>query len=222
MRILVVEDDTELAERIQTALRKSGYAADIASDGGEAEYLGREEPYDAVILDLGLPERSGLAVLENWRSQANRVPVLILTARNAWFERVEGFEAGADDYLGKPFHMEELLARLGALLRRGHGQAGGPIRAAGLTLDEHAQNVRTPDGTVHGLTATEFRLLRYFMLNPGRVLSKSTLSEHAYEYDADKDSNVLEVYVRRLRGKIGKERIQTRRGQGYVLQANEP
>ncbi|KPV40312.1 transcriptional regulator [Thiohalorhabdus denitrificans] len=222
MRILVAEDDPDLGERVRTSLREAGYAADVATDGEEADYLGREEPYDAVILDLGLPQRAGLTVLANWRREGNPVPVLVLTARNAWYERVEGFEAGADDYLGKPFHMEELLARLGALLRRRHGRPGGPLEVAGLTLDEAAQTVRTPDGTTNALTATEFRLLRYFMLNPGRVLSKAALSEHLYEYDADKDSNVLEVYVRRLRAKIGKERIATRRGQGYLLRADGP
>ncbi|HKJ88217.1 MAG TPA: response regulator transcription factor [Gammaproteobacteria bacterium] len=220
MRVLLVEDDTELAERVQAALRSAGYATDVTADGREAEFLGQEEPYDAVILDLGLPERTGLEVLGHWRARGNPVPVLILTARSAWYERVEGFEAGADDYLGKPFHMEELLARLGALLRRRHGHPGGPLEAAGLRLDEGSQTVTTPDGAIHGLTATEFRLLRYFMLNPGRVLSKTALSEHVYEYDADKDSNVLEVYVRRLRGKIGKERIETRRGQGYVFRVS--
>ena len=217
MRVLVVEDDTELAERIRTALREAGYAVDITGEGEEAAYLGREEPYDAVVLDLGLPGRSGLEVLSDWRGSGVDLPVLILTARNAWYERVEGIEAGADDYLGKPFHMAELLARLAALLRRRHGQAGGPLEAAGLRLDESRQVVTTPDGLEQELTATEFRLLRYLMHNPGRVLSKTALTEHVYEYDADRDSNVLEVYVRRLRQKVGKERIRTRRGQGYEL-----
>jgi len=217
MRVLVVEDDTELAERIRTALREAGYAVDITGEGEEAAYLGREEPYDAVVLDLGLPGRPGLEVLSDWRGSGVDLPVLILTARNAWYERVEGIEAGADDYLGKPFHMAELLARLAALLRRHHGQAGGPLEAAGLRLDESRQVVTTPDGVEQELTATEFRLLRYLMHNPGRVLSKAALTEHVYEYDADRDSNVLEVYVRRLRRKVGKERIRTRRGQGYEL-----
>ena len=219
MRVLVVEDDTDLAQRLQQALREAGYAADITADGEEAAYLGREEPFDAVILDLGLPERSGLRVLRDWREDGIDLPVLILTARNAWYERVEGFEAGADDYLGKPFHMAELLARLGALLRRHYGQTTGPLRAAGLKLDEARQIVTTPDGAEHELTATEFSLLRYLMHNPGRVLSKTALTDHLYEYDADRDSNVLEVYIRRLRRKIGAERIRTRRGQGYELVA---
>jgi DNA-binding response OmpR family regulator len=220
MRVLVVEDDTELAERIRTALREAGYAADVTGEGEEAAYLGREEPYDAVVLDLGLPGRSGLEVLGEWRGSGVDLPVLILTARNAWFERVEGIEAGADDYLGKPFHMAELLARIAALLRRRHGRAGGPLEAAGLRLDESRQVVTTPDGVEQELTATEFRLLRYLMHNPGRVLSKTALTEHVYEYDADRDSNVLEVYIRRLRQKVGKERIRTRRGQGYELVAD--
>ena len=217
MRILVVGDDSELSGNLQTALREAGYAADVSDEAEDAEFLGREEPYDAVILDLGLPGGSGLEVLRRWRSEDNPIPVLLLTARDAWYERVEGFEAGADDYLGKPFHMEELLARLAALLRRHHGRAGGPLESAGLQLDENAQQVVTPDGQHHSLTGTEFRLLRVLMLNPGRILSKDTLTEHVYEYDADKDSNVVEVYIRRLRRKIGSERIATRRGQGYVL-----
>ncbi|SFC93139.1 DNA-binding response regulator, OmpR family, contains REC and winged-helix (wHTH) domain [Thiohalospira halophila DSM 15071] len=217
MRVLVVEDDSELGAHLRDALREAGYAADITTDGEEAAYLGREEPYDAVVLDLGLPGRSGLQVLEEWRQGGVELPVLILTARDAWYERVEGFEAGADDYLGKPFHTEELLARLAALLRRHHGRAGGPLAVAGLRLDESRQVVVTSDGAEHELTGTEFRLLRYLMLNPGRVLSKTALTEHVYEYDAERDSNVVEVYIRRLRCKVGSDRIRTRRGQGYEL-----
>jgi DNA-binding response OmpR family regulator len=220
MRVLVVEDDQQLAGHLRQALRASGYAVDISVDGEEAAYLGREEAYDAVILDLGLPGRPGDTVLADWRRAGIDVPVLVLTARNAWYQRVEGFEAGADDYLGKPFHMEELLARLSALLRRHHGRSGGPLEAAGLRLDEHRQVAIGPDGAEHELTATEFRLLRYLMHNPGRVLSKTALAEHLYEYDDDRDSNVLEVYIRRLRKKIGPDRIRTRRGQGYELVAD--
>ncbi len=222
MRILIIEDDADLAGRLQEALREAGYAADVSGEGIEAAYLGREEPYDGVILDLGLPGRSGLDILAEWREAGIDLPVLILTARDAWYERVEGFQLGADDYLGKPFHMEELLARLGALLRRRFGHAAGPLRAAGLELDEATQTVTTPEGIAHELTGTEFRLLRYLMLNPGRVLSKSALTDHVYEYDTDRDSNVLEVYVRRLRRKIGADRIRTRRGQGYELVDQEP
>lgn len=219
MRLLLVEDDAEVASRLQADLRRAGYAADVTGDGDEAAYLGREEAFDAVILDLGLPGRSGLEILAGWRRAGVEVPVLILTVRDAWYERVEGFEAGADDYVGKPFHTAELIARLGALLRRRHGLPAGPLAVGGLRLDEQAQEVTTPAGERYELTATEFRLLRYMMHNPGRVLSKTALSEHIYEYDDERDSNVVEVYIRRLRRKIGAERIRTRRGQGYELQA---
>lgn len=217
MRILVVEDDATLAERLKEHLGRAGFAVDLARDGVEGEYLGNEEPYDAVVLDLGLPKRPGLEVLANWRKRGNAVPVLVLTARDAWFERVEGFQAGADDYLGKPFHSEELTARLNALIRRAHQQVAGPLTVAGVTLDEGTMEALAPDGGRHLLTATEFRLLRYLMLHPGRVVSKSRLTEHVYEYDAERDSNVIEVYVNRLRKKLGHDLIATRRGQGYVF-----
>lgn len=217
MRLLLVEDDASLAESLKSDLQAAGYAVDRTDNGVDAEHMGREEPYDAVILDLGLPGRSGLEVLRHWREQKLTTPVLILTARDAWHEKVEGFQAGADDYLGKPFHVEELLARLNALLRRASGRAGGDLSVNGLTLNEQTQEVQTKDGTVHSLTGTEFRLLRYFMLHPDHILSKTDLTEHVYEYDADKDSNVIEVYVRRLRSKIGADYIETRRGQGYCF-----
>ncbi len=217
MRALVVEDDRELGARLQEALSRAGWAADLAEDGVEAEYLGDHEPYDVIVLDLGLPRRPGLEVLAHWRARGNPVPVLILTARDAWYEKVEGFKAGADDYLAKPFHLEELVARLRALVRRQHRQAGGPLSVEGFTLDEDTQTVLTPAGERLALTGTEFRLLRYFMLNAGRILSKTRLSEHVYEYDADRDSNVIEVYVNRLRRKLGHDVIQTRRGQGYLF-----
>lgn len=190
---------------------------DVTGDGVEAAYLGSEEAYDAVVLDLGLPGKPGLDVLRDWRGQQNRVPVLILTARDAWHEKVDGFKAGADDYLGKPFHTEELVARLNALIRRANNQPGPGVSAGGLHLDEDQQEALLPDGTSLPLTATEFRLLRYLMLNPDQILSKSRLSEHVYEYDQDKDSNVIEVYVNRLRRKLGNPAIETRRGQGYVF-----
>jgi len=221
MRLLLVEDDSQLAGDLKQALGDRGFAVDPAADGIDAEHLGDTEDYDAVVLDLGLPGRPGLEVLRNWRSRANDVPVLILTARDAWQEKVEGFKAGADDYLAKPFHVEELVARLGALIRRRQGIAGGGLEAQGLTLDEETQSVKLADGTVLQLTATEFRLLRYFMLHPGRILSKTQLTEHVYEFDADKDSNVIEVYVNRLRRKVGKELFQTRRGQGYIFGSGE-
>lgn len=217
MRLLLVEDDAELAKRLIRGLRQGGFAVDWADNGVDGEYLGDEKLHDAVVLDLGLPQRSGLEVLQHWREHGNRVPVLVLTARDAWFERVEGFQGGADDYLGKPFHVEELIARLRALIHRGRGFVGQHLRAGDLYLDEDRQAVQLPGGEAHRLTGTEFRLLRYFMLHPGDVLSKSRLTEHVYDEGFDRDSNLIEVYVRRLRHKLGKERIQTRRGQGYVF-----
>jgi len=217
MRLLLVEDDPQLGPQLKTALQQAGYAVDLATDGIDAEALGDIEPYDLAVLDLGLPGRSGLAVLEHWRARDNRLPVVILTARGSWQEKVEGFKAGTDDYIGKPFHTEELLVRIGAVLKRSQGAALGKLQVGGITLDEERQRVILPDGSESGLTGTEFRLLRYFMLHPGQVLSKSRLTEHVYEYDEDRDSNVLEVYINRLRQKIGLGRIETRRGQGYVF-----
>lgn len=217
MRLLLVEDDTELVERLSPALSRAGFALDRADNGIDGEFLGDEIDYDLVVLDLGLPGRPGLEVLANWRARGNGVPVLILTARDAWHERVDGFRAGADDYLGKPFHVEELLERLKALVRRSEGRPGPELRAGGLVLDEERQQVRLPDDALVALTGTEFRLLRYFMLHPDRILSKGRLTEHVYDQDYDRDSNLIEVYVKRLRAKIGRERIETRRGQGYVL-----
>ena len=217
MRLLLVEDETPLRNRVKAALSQAGFAVDAVDNGVDAEFMGSEEPYDVVVLDLGLPQRSGLEVLRNWRQADNQVPVLILTARDAWYERVDGFKAGADDYLGKPFHIEELVARLNALIRRSNVDAAGTLEAFGLTLDEEHQQVINRHGQAIDLTGTEFRLLRYFMLHPGKILSKTRLTEHVYEYDADKDSNVIEVYVNRLRHKLGKELIKTRRGQGYVF-----
>ncbi len=218
MRILLVEDDALLCSRLKNDLTGKGYAVDLADNGIDAEHLGWEQPYDAVVLDLGLPKRSGLEVLRNWRARGNAVPVLILTARDAWHEKVAGFEAGADDYLGKPFHVEELAARLGALIRRAHAQPGGVVKSEGLTLDETRQRVDCGGRSV-ALSGTEFRLLRYFMLHPGEILSKTHLAQHIYDEDSDRDSNVIEVYISHLRNKIGTERIQTRRGQGYVFGA---
>jgi len=217
MRVLLVEDDAELVARLLPVLAAAGFAVDTADDGAVAEVFGDEGIYDAAILDLGLPGRPGLQVLSNWRARDNRVPVLILTARDAWHERVDGFKAGADDYLGKPFHVEELVERVKALLRRSGGRPGPELRSGGLRLDEERQQVRLIDGEVVALTGTEFRLLRYFMLHPGRILSKTRLTEHVYDQDFDRDSNLIEVYVRRLRDKIGRDRIATRRGQGYVF-----
>ncbi|HXH04412.1 MAG TPA: response regulator transcription factor [Candidatus Competibacteraceae bacterium] len=217
MRLLLVEDDVQLNRRLRLELERAGFAVDAVQSGIDGEHLGREVDYDVVVLDLGLPDRSGLEVLRRWRAASRALPVLILTARDAWQERVDGFKAGADDYLGKPFHSEELIARLNALIRRSKAGNNQALRVAGLELDEDRQCVRLPGGSSESLTGVEFRLLRYFMLHPGRVLSKTELSEHVYAFDADKDSNVLEVYVNRLRRKLGRELIMTRRGQGYVF-----
>lgn len=225
MRLLLVEDDPQLQLNLKKQLGKEGFAVDTADNGIDAEFLGDEEPYDAVILDLGLPARSGIEVLKNWRNRGNAVPVIVLTARDAWHERVDGFKAGADDYLGKPFHFEELLVRILALVRRNNQMTGEKLQSAGLVLDEERQTVSLDSGpdsakqqiTPIELSGTEFRLLRYFMLHPGQILSKTRLTEHVYEQDFDKDSNLIEVYVRHLRKKIGKEHIVTRRGQGYVF-----
>ncbi len=218
MRLLVVEDELDLGQQLKHDLAKAGFAVDLIDNGVDAEFMGDEEAYDLVVLDLGLPQRSGLEVLANWRKHGNKVPVVILTARDAWHEKVDGFKAGADDYLAKPFHVEELLARMQAVVRRNNAQTGGDeLKVADLSLDEDKQTVTTVDGQAFELTGTEFRLLRYFMLHPGRILSKSVLTEHVYDYDSDKDSNVIEVYINRLRQKLGKELIQTKRGQGYVF-----
>ena len=217
MRLLLIEDDEALSAHLAADLARAGYAVDVAGDGVEGEFLGRETAYDAVVLDLGLPGMPGLEVLRRWRDAGNAVPVIVLTARDAWHERVAGFKAGADDYLGKPFHIEELIARIGALLRRRGGQAGPTVASGDLRLDEDRQEVILPGGEAVPLTGTEFRLLRAFMLNPGRILSKTRLIEHVYDQDFDRDSNLIEVYVRRLREKVGRDRIQTRKGQGYVF-----
>jgi DNA-binding response OmpR family regulator len=219
MRLLLVEDDRVLNRKLKVALTQAGFAVDVTENGADAESMGDVEPYDIVVLDLGLPERPGLEVLRAWRARGNTVPVLILTARDAWHERVDGLRAGADDYLGKPFYVEELIARLNALIRRNSAHEGGTLCVGGMTLDEARQAVVMADGTTLTLTGIEFRLLRYLMLHPGQVLSKSRLTDHIYDWDADHDSNVIEVYVKRLRQKCGKHLIQTRRGQGYVFQA---
>jgi DNA-binding response OmpR family regulator len=221
LRLLLVEDNRQLAGLLCKDLEKHGYAVDLAENGIDAEFMGNEEPYDIVVLDLGLPQRSGLDVLKNWRRDGNRVPVIILTARDTWHERVDGFKAGADDYLGKPFHVQELLMRIQALLRRSHDMPGEHLQSGGLVLDEERQLVILANGENVKLTGTEFRLLRYFMLHPGSILSKTRLTEHVYEQEFDRDSNLIEVYVRRLRDKLGKETIVTRRGQGYIFAAEQ-
>lgn len=217
MRLLLIEDDKQLVEKLTKTLSAHGYVVDHADNGVDGEYLGTEEPYDAIILDLGLPERPGLTVLANWRAAQNRVPVIVLTARDAWHERVDGFKAGADDYLGKPFHAEELLERIKALIRRANDVSGSALNGGGLLLDEDRQQVTLATGEHIDLTGTEFRLIRYFMMHPGKILSKTRLTEHVYDRDSDRDSNVMEVYIRRLRDKLGRDTIETRRGQGYIF-----
>jgi len=217
MRLLLVEDDQSLARELQQKLKRDGFVTDLAPNGREAEYLGNEEAYDVIVLDLGLPDISGLTVLRHWRQADVDNPVLILTARDAWEEKVDGLKAGADDYLTKPFHYQELLARIQALVRRSKGRANPQLESANFYLDEDTQTVIFNDGRQEPLTGTEFRLLRYFLLHPGKILSKSQLTEHVYAYDTDKDSNVIEVYVRRLRDKIGTQLITTKRGQGYIF-----
>ncbi len=217
MRILIVEDDTELAGQLRRRLEADAYAVDVASNGIDGAHLGATEAYDLVVLDLGLPGKGGLEVLREWRAAGSTLPVLILTARDGWAERVEGLQAGADDYLGKPFHVEELLARLQALLRRAAPRQTTELRAGPWLLDEAEQCLRADGGGMQSLTATEFRLLRYFMRHPDEILSKTRLAEHVYDYDSERDSNVLEVYVRRLRTLLGAEYFETRRGQGYVF-----
>lgn len=215
MRLLLVEDHVSLADELTASLTRLGYAVDWLADGRDAAYQGASEPYDLIILDLGLPGKPGLEVLQEWRAGGLKTPVLVLTARGSWAERIEGLKAGADDYLTKPFHPEELALRIQALLRRAHGLANQPqLEAAGLQLDESRQCVSSGGQSID-LTAAEFRLLRYFMLHPGQILSKSHLADHLYDGETERDSNVIEVHVNRLRGKLGREVIETRRGQGY-------
>ncbi len=225
MRLLLVEDDKALSVEVAKQLERHGFAVDRVFDGAEAAFMGESEPYDAIVLDLGLPEMSGLDVLKQWRCKQITTPVLILTARGAWHEKVDGFRAGADDYLGKPFHEEELLARLEALIRRSKGVAAAQVECGGLKLDEATQSVEQLTGDKNvtiELTGVEFRLLRYMMLQPGHIFSESHLLEHVYDYDSEKESNVIEVYISKLRKKLGKERILTRRGQGYLFNPEKP
>lgn len=216
MRLLLVEDDGALASDLRLQLEQAGYAVDWSATARDADWLLRQEDYQAVILDLGLPDQPGLDLLKSWRGQQKEVPVLILTARGAWFEKVEGFKAGADDYLAKPFHSEELLVRLTALIRRHHRALPGQLQVGDLSLDEARQEVLL-SGQALTLTGQEFRLLRFFMHHPGQLFSKAQLAEQLYDLEQEVDSNTLEVFIARLRQKIGKERIVTRRGQGYSL-----
>jgi two-component system OmpR family response regulator len=216
MRILVVEDDANLNRQLKDALTEGGYAVDVAFDGEEGHFLGDTEPYDAVILDIGLPQMDGLSVLEEWRRAGRTMPVLLLTARDRWSDKVQGIDAGADDYVPKPFHMEEVLARMRALVRRAAGHASNEITAGSVRLDVKAGKV-TVDGHAVKLTSHELRLLSYLMHHKGKVISRTELTEHLYDQDFDRDSNTIEVFVGRLRKKLPDDCIQTVRGLGYQI-----
>jgi two-component system, OmpR family, response regulator len=216
MRVLLVEDDPTLRAQLRAGLSHAGYAVDEADNGRDALHLGTHEPFDAVVLDLGLPLLDGLSVLRRWREAGRTLPVLVLTARDSWHDKVTGIDAGADDYLAKPFHMEELLARLRALIRRAQGLASPLLHHGALTLDTRSGRVSC-DGRVVPLTSHEFRLLAYLMHRPGTVVSRTELTEHLYAQDHDRDSNTIEVFIGRLRRKLPPQTIETVRGLGYRL-----
>lgn len=216
MRLLLVEDEPPLRALLRAAFTAAGYAVDEADNGRDALFLGETETFDAVVLDLGLPLLDGLSVLQRWREAGRRMPVLILTARDNWIEKVAGIDAGADDYLTKPFHTEELLARLRALIRRAHGQASAVLQCGALALDTRSGRV-TLDGLPVALTSHEHKVLAYLMHRPGAVVSRTELTEHIYAQDFDRDSNTIEVFVGRLRKKLPPELIETVRGMGYRL-----
>ncbi len=220
MRILVVEDDKELNRQLSEALVDAGYVVDKAFDGEEAHFLGDTEPYDAVVLDIGLPQMDGISVLEKWRRAGRKMPVLILTARDRWSDKVAGIDAGADDYVTKPFHIEEVLARVRALIRRAAGHASSELVLGPVRLDTAASKVDI-DGKPLKLTSHEFRLLAYLMHHAGKVVSRTELVEHLYDQDFDRDSNTIEVFVGRLRKKMGVDMVETVRGMGYRLREPE-
>ncbi len=217
MRVLVVEDEQLLAQQLANALGEAGYAVDCAVDGERADFLGHTERYDAVVLDLGLPKIDGLTLLRRWREAGIGVPVLVLTARDSWHEKVEGIDGGADDYVAKPFRMEEVLARLRALIRRASGQVAPELRCGGVVVDPRSAKVSL-DGVPVRLTSHEFRVLSYLMHHRGRVVSQGELTEHIYAENADRDSNTVEVFVARLRRKLGASFIETVRGLGYRIE----
>jgi len=214
VRILVAEDETAISRQLAAALDAVGYAVDCATDGARADFLARTEQYDAIVLDLGLPRVDGLTLVRRWRAAGLMQPVLILTARGSWHEKVQGIDAGADDYVGKPFRIEEVLARVRALIRRSSGQVSSEIRCGGVVLDPRAPRV-TVDGAEIKLTSHEMRVLSYLMHHRGRVVSQAELTEHIYSQDFDRDSNTVEVFIARLRRKLGPSLIETVRGLGY-------
>ncbi|MBZ8133921.1 response regulator transcription factor [Afifella sp. IM 167] len=216
MRVLVVEDDENLNRQMVAALTEQGYAVDAALDGEEGHFLGESEPYDAIILDLGLPQMDGLSVLEAWRREGKTTPVLILTARDRWSDKVQGIDAGADDYVAKPFHMEEVLARIRALVRRAAGHASNDLVAGPVRLDLKGSRV-TVEGNPVKLTSHEYKVLEYLMHHRGKTISRTELTEHLYDQDFDRDSNTIEVFVGRLRKKLGVDLIETVRGLGYRI-----
>lgn len=218
MRVLLVEDDPAIAFRLQQVLEEAGFAVDVTYDGEEAWHLGDTEPYDAVVLDLGLPKVDGVTVLQRWRETGRSMPVLILTARARWSEKMAGFNAGADDYVTKPFEMDEVVYRLRALIRRAANHSQPELSCGAVRLDTHSGRV-TVDGTPVQLTAQELRILSYLMHHPGRIVSRTELIEHVYDRHFDSDSNVLEVLLGRIRKKVGPDLIRTVRGQGYRLVA---
>ena len=220
MRVLIVEDEPTLGQQLKATLEANGYAIDLSTDGEDGHFMGSTEDYDAVILDLGLPEIDGLTVLDRWRKEERNFPVLVLTARDSWSDKVAGLDAGADDYLAKPFQTEELIARLRALIRRASGNASSELTAGAVRLDTRSGKV-TLDGSPVKLTAQEYKLLSYLMHHKGKVVSRTELIEHIYDQDFDRDSNTIEVFVGRLRRKLGKDVIETVRGLGYRLAAPE-
>ncbi len=216
MRLLIVEDEPTLGQQLKNTLESNGYAVDLATDGEDGHYLGTTEAYDAIILDLGLPEVDGLTVLDRWRKEGKTFPVLVLTARDSWSDKVAGLDAGADDYLAKPFQTEELIARLRALIRRAAGNASAEMIAGDVRLDTRSGRV-TLAGEPVKLTAQEYKLLSYLLHHKGKVVSRTELIEHIYDQDFDRDSNTIEVFVTRIRKKLGADVISTIRGLGYSL-----
>jgi two-component system, OmpR family, response regulator len=217
MRLLIVEDEPNLGQQLRNALEGAGYAVDLATDGEEGLYLGSNEQYDAIILDLGLPEIDGLTVLDRWRKEGKTTPVLVLTARDSWSDKVAGLDAGADDYVAKPFQTEELIARLRALIRRASGNASAELIAGDIRLDTRSGKV-TKAGEPVKLTAQEYKLLSYLLHHKGKVVSRTELIDHIYDQDFDRDSNTIEVFVTRIRKKLGADVITTIRGLGYSLE----